>query len=155
MTTYVCAIELHTLETVSSDRGEGDVSGAGAGGAYPGPFALLGVVLALAASSLLGMAPGAASAESYEEAVEGTSGLAHFWPMGEASGSSFADAAGGANAEVSGGVTLGEPGGLGRGAVDVGGVRRVLGCGARERRSGWDAQADGRVLDEVARLRVR
>ncbi len=76
-----------------------------------GPFALLGVVLALAASSLLGAAP-AASAETYREAVEGTAGVSHFWPMGEASGSSFADVVGGANAAVAGGVTLGEPGGL-------------------------------------------
>jgi PKD repeat protein len=50
--------------------------------------------------------------ESYEQAVEGTSGLAHFWPMSETSGSSLTDAAGGATAEVSGGVTLGEPGAL-------------------------------------------
>ena len=76
-----------------------------------GPFALLGVVLVLAAGSLLGAAP-AASAETYREAVEGTAGVSHFWPMGEASGSSFADVVGGANAAVSGGVTLGEPGGL-------------------------------------------
>jgi hypothetical protein len=76
-----------------------------------GPFALLGVVLALAATSLLGSAP-AASAETYREAVEGTTGVSHFWPMGEASGSSFTDVVGSANAETSGGVTLDEPGGL-------------------------------------------
>ncbi len=62
---------------------------------------------------LVGAATGAvAFAETYEEAVEGTSGVAHFWPMDESSGSTFADAVGGANAEASGGVTLGEPGGL-------------------------------------------
>ena len=76
-----------------------------------GPFALLGVVLALAATSLLGMAP-AASAETYREAVEGTTGVSHFWPMGEASGSLFSDVVGSASAETSGGVTLGAPGGL-------------------------------------------
>ena len=53
-----------------------------------------------------------ASAETYEQAVEGTSGLTHFWPMGESSGSSFADVAGGDTASVSSGVTLGEPGAL-------------------------------------------
>ena len=73
---------------------------------------LTGAVLLLMAISLLAVAQGA-RAESYEEAVEGTSGVAHFWPMGESSGSSFADVVGGANAEVSSsGVTLGEPGGL-------------------------------------------
>jgi PKD repeat protein len=53
---------------------------------------------------------GAALGE-YEQEVEDTSGIAHFWPMGEASGSSFADIVEGADAEVLGGVTLGEPGG--------------------------------------------
>ncbi len=54
-----------------------------------------------------------AGAESYREAVEGTSGLVHFWPMGESSGSTLADVKGSANAEVSGsGVTMGQPGGL-------------------------------------------
>ena len=48
----------------------------------------------------------------YEQAVEDTSGISHFWPMGEASGSTFADVVGGANASISGGTTLGEPGGL-------------------------------------------
>ncbi len=73
---------------------------------------LMGAVLLLMAISLLAVAQ-SASAESYEEAVEGTTGVAHFWPMGESSGSSFADVVGGANAEVSSsGVTLGEPGGL-------------------------------------------
>ena len=38
--------------------------------------------------------------------------MSHFWPMGEASGSSFADVFAGADTGVSGGVTLGEPGGL-------------------------------------------
>lgn len=67
----------------------------------------------LVGAVFLSAAAQGASAESYEEAVEGTSGVAHFWPMGESSGSSFADVVGGANAEVSSsGVTLGEPGGL-------------------------------------------
>ncbi|HXO49322.1 MAG TPA: LamG-like jellyroll fold domain-containing protein, partial [Mycobacterium sp.] len=48
----------------------------------------------------------------YEQAVEGTTGIAHFWPMGESSGSSFADLVGGANATLEGGVTLGQTGGL-------------------------------------------
>jgi PKD repeat protein len=74
---------------------------------------ILLVVLLLAGIGLLLVAAQSASAESYEEAVEGTTGVAHFWPMGESSGSSFADVVGGANAEVSSsGVTLGEPGGL-------------------------------------------
>jgi tripartite motif-containing protein 71 len=53
---------------------------------------------------------GAALGE-YEQEVEDTAGIAHFWPMGEATGSSFADIVEGADAEVLGGVTLGEPGG--------------------------------------------
>jgi sugar lactone lactonase YvrE len=72
--------------------------------------ALVGAVLLYVAFS-----PAAtqnASAETYAQAVEGTAGVSHFWPMGESSGSSFADTVGGANAEVSGGVTLGQPGGL-------------------------------------------
>jgi Putative amidase domain/PKD domain/Concanavalin A-like lectin/glucanases superfamily/WD40-like Beta Propeller Repeat len=69
------------------------------------------VALLLGLIFLLGAAR-TAQAEPYEHAVESTTGLAHFWPMGESSGSSFADAVGGANAEVLGGVTLGEPGGL-------------------------------------------
>ena len=48
----------------------------------------------------------------YEQAVEGTTGIAHFWPMGESSGSSFADLVGGATATLEGGVTLGQTGGL-------------------------------------------
>jgi RHS repeat-associated protein len=74
-------------------------------------LALPGTLLLLGAATLLGMAS-AASAETYREAVEGTAGVTHFWPMGEASGSSFTDVVGGDDAEVSGGVTLGEPGGL-------------------------------------------
>jgi PKD repeat protein len=66
---------------------------------------LLGVFLAMA------VAP-CAWGESYEQAVEGTAGLAHFWPMGEASGSSFTDSIGSSSAELSGGVTLGESGAL-------------------------------------------
>jgi Concanavalin A-like lectin/glucanases superfamily len=71
---------------------------------------LLGAALLAGAIFLLGAS--AASAESYEQAVENTSGVSHFWPMGEASGSSFADVVGSADAGVSGGVALGEPGGL-------------------------------------------
>jgi hypothetical protein len=66
---------------------------------------------ALVAIVLLGIAP-SASAVTYEQAVEGTPDVAHFWPMGESSGTSFEDTIGGANAELAGGVTLGEPGGL-------------------------------------------
>src|SRR5580704_14223859 len=69
------------------------------------------VALLLGLLFLLGAAR-TARAETYEHAVESTTGLTHFWPMGESSGSSFADAVGGANAEILGGVTLGEPGGL-------------------------------------------
>jgi alpha-tubulin suppressor-like RCC1 family protein len=72
---------------------------------------ILGALLASLIIALLSATP-SASAETYREAVEGTASLSHFWPMGESSGSSFADAVGGANAEVLGGVTLGEPGGL-------------------------------------------
>jgi RHS repeat-associated protein len=75
--------------------------------------ALPGTLLVLLATASLLMAAPAASAETYREAVEGTAGISHFWPMGEASGSSFTDVVGGDDAEVSsGGVTLGEPGGL-------------------------------------------
>jgi hypothetical protein len=116
LTTYVCSIELRTLKLSALIEGEGDVRGESALDRPMGPFALLGVVLALAATSLLGMAA-AASAETYREAVEGTTGVSHFWPMGEASGSSFTDVVGGANAETSGGVTLGEPGGLAEGSA--------------------------------------
>ncbi len=70
----------------------------------------------VAAFFLLG-AWSVASGETYREAVEGTTGVSHFWPMGEASGSSFADVVGSANAETSGGVTLGEPGGLAEGSA--------------------------------------
>ncbi len=54
----------------------------------------------------------AAALGQYEQAVETTSGVAHFWPMGEPSGSTFADAIAGDNAETTGGVSLGEAGGL-------------------------------------------
>jgi hypothetical protein len=56
--------------------------------------------LLCAALLVLGSVP-TASAETYERAVEGTSGLTHFWPMGESSGSSFADVGGGDTASVS------------------------------------------------------
>jgi hypothetical protein len=72
---------------------------------------LLGVMLTVGGFFSWG-ASSIASAETYEQAVEGTSGVVHFWPMGESSGSSFADVVGGDDAEASGGVTLGEPGGL-------------------------------------------
>jgi PKD repeat protein len=76
----------------------------------PGSRAIAALLLAIAL--ILGGAR-MAYAETYEHAVESTTGLAHFWPMGEAGGAtSFADSVGGANAEVLGGVTLGEPGGL-------------------------------------------
>jgi hypothetical protein len=69
------------------------------------------VLLLMGAFLLWGLVCGA-SAETYAEAVEGTAGVSHFWPMGESSGSSFADLVGGDDATTSGGVTLGEPGGL-------------------------------------------
>lgn len=55
----------------------------------------------------------AAELGPYEQAVEKTTGAAHFWPMGEASGTTFADVLAGANAELSStGVTLGQTGAL-------------------------------------------
>jgi PKD repeat protein len=63
------------------------------------------------AFALLVCSPGAL-AESYEEAVKATSGISHFWPMSESSGSSFADVVSSDDASVGSGVTLGEPGGL-------------------------------------------
>jgi hypothetical protein len=74
-------------------------------------LSLIGVVFLFGVVFLLGLA-GSALAETYAEAVEGTVGVSHFWPMGESSGSSFADVVGGDDAEVSGGVALGEAGGL-------------------------------------------
>jgi hypothetical protein len=109
-------LELRTLKLSALIAGDGDGRSENALGRSTGPFALLGLVLALAATSLLGAVP-SASAETYREAVEGTTGVSHFWPMGEASGSSFTDVVGGANAETSGGVTLGEPGGLAEGSA--------------------------------------
>jgi PKD repeat protein len=54
-----------------------------------------------------------AAATTYERAVEGTTGVSHFWSMGEAAGgSSFADLVGSSTAQVTGPVTLGSPGGL-------------------------------------------
>jgi alpha-tubulin suppressor-like RCC1 family protein len=66
---------------------------------------LLGAALLLAAAR-------EARAQTYQHTIEATSGLGHFWPMGESSGSSLSDVGGGANAEVTSGVTLGQPGGL-------------------------------------------
>ncbi|MGA7705604.1 MAG: LamG-like jellyroll fold domain-containing protein [Solirubrobacteraceae bacterium] len=71
----------------------------------------VGALLALVAIVLLTTA-GVASAETYQEAVEGTTGIAHFWPMGESLGFSFADVVGSDDASLVGGVSLGEPGGL-------------------------------------------
>ncbi|HTZ88357.1 MAG TPA: hypothetical protein VMB05_16960, partial [Solirubrobacteraceae bacterium] len=56
------------------------------------------------------LTPQYASAETYAQAVQTTTGLTHFWPMEESSGSSFEDLVGGADASISGGVTLGQPG---------------------------------------------
>ncbi|HVR05889.1 MAG TPA: LamG-like jellyroll fold domain-containing protein, partial [Solirubrobacteraceae bacterium] len=66
----------------------------------------------LAGLLAIALSPAVAGAETYEHAVEGTTGVVHFWPMDESSGSSFADAVGGAYASLSGDVALGEPGGL-------------------------------------------
>src|SRR6202035_831100 len=50
---------------------------------------------------------------SYERAVETTTGVSHFWPMGEAAGGTgFADLIGEAGAQLAGSVTLGTPGAL-------------------------------------------
>ncbi len=68
--------------------------------------------MAVIAFALLLAGDSSASAETYAQAVEATSGLAHFWPMGESSGSSFGDVVGEASATTVGGVTLGESGGL-------------------------------------------
>jgi Tol biopolymer transport system component len=68
--------------------------------------------LALVTCLVLLTVPSNASAETYAQAVEATSGLAHFWPMGESSGSSLGDVVGEAPATTTGGVSLGEPGGL-------------------------------------------
>ncbi len=54
-----------------------------------------------------------AALDQYEKAVEETSGVQHFWPMSETTGSTFADLYGGSSAELSStGVTLGQTGGL-------------------------------------------
>ncbi len=111
MTDGCAAIELHVLNLSALIEGEDTVGRDASAGRVVGSSALLVVLLALGAV-FLGMTS-VASAETYREAVEGTAGVTHFWPMGEASGSSFADVVGGADAEVSSsGVTLGEPGGL-------------------------------------------
>ena len=48
----------------------------------------------------------------YSDSVLATAGLAHYWRMGETSGSSFADSAGSSPATTFGGPTLGVPGGV-------------------------------------------
>ncbi|HXA53876.1 MAG TPA: PKD domain-containing protein [Solirubrobacteraceae bacterium] len=58
----------------------------------------------------------------YEQAVEDTAGVTHFWPMSKASGSSFADAVGGANAEVLGRCDTRRAGRPRRGLLGSGGV---------------------------------
>ncbi len=82
-----------------------------AGRASTGKAALACRVAVIATIGLLA-APLSASAETYAHAVQTTTGITHFWPMEESSGSSFADLVGGADASISGGVTLGQPGGL-------------------------------------------
>ena len=67
----------------------------------------------------------------YEQAVEETPDVAHFWPMGESSGASFADVLDGANASLAGGVTLGEPGGLVDDSSTSARVQRLHGRGPR------------------------
>ncbi len=79
----------------------------------------------------------------YEQAVEETPGVTHFWPMGESSGSSFADVVGGANAEALGGVTLGEPGGLVGRLLHGGRVQRLLGRCPQRSGSVGHPPADG------------
>ena len=56
--------------------------------------ALVTIASVVAAIALLGVISPSASAETYEEAAEHTSGVAHFWPMGESSGTSFEDRVG-------------------------------------------------------------
>jgi PKD repeat protein len=53
-----------------------------------------------------------AGVSSYPDAVKDTSGLIHYWRMGESSGSTFADSIGSANATALGGPTFGVPGGV-------------------------------------------
>jgi PKD repeat protein len=53
-----------------------------------------------------------AGVSSYPDAVNDTSGLIHYWRMGEQSGSTLVDSVGGANATALGGPTLGAPGGV-------------------------------------------
>ena len=67
----------------------------------------LGVTATVSHTITVGAALG-----QYEQAVEKTPDVAHFWPMGESSGSSFADVLDGANASLMGGVSVGELGGL-------------------------------------------
>ena len=68
----------------------------------------------------------------YEQAVEETSGMAHFWPMDESSGSSFADVIGRRQRGDRGRRDAGRTGWAGRRSSTVGGVRWLLGCGAGE-----------------------
>ncbi len=53
-----------------------------------------------------------AGVSSYPDAVKDTSGLIHYWRLGEASGSNLADSVGTSNATAVGGPTLGVPGGV-------------------------------------------
>jgi YD repeat-containing protein len=53
-----------------------------------------------------------AGVSSYPDAIKDTSGLIHYWRMGEQSGPTFADSVGGTNATALGGPTFGVPGGV-------------------------------------------
>ena len=48
----------------------------------------------------------------YAAAVQATSGLSHYWRMGELTGGTLADSAGASPATIAGGVSLGAPGGV-------------------------------------------
>ncbi len=106
------AWDFNGSETYSSDGGESpDISHTFSS---PGTYTVdlrvknsLGETGAVSRTITVGAALG-----QYEQAVEKTTGIAHFWPMDESSGSSFADIVGGANAELTSGVTLGKTGGL-------------------------------------------
>ncbi len=53
-----------------------------------------------------------AGVSSYPDAVKDTPGLIHYWRLGEASGTTFADSVGGSNATTLGAPTLGVAGGI-------------------------------------------